>query len=188
MILAGGGIGAWRGRGNGRSRRADRWRVRVCRGEWPVVEGGGDAGEPGSAGAGFDGFGEEGGFEGDSAGSAPTGGGSLLDLSELGLTLRMEALHVRLAGALEGFAVLVPDDDGLGEESVGDGVLRRACSALGSFGAARAGAVGARRGNAFFGRHDGLVGRLGPRQAGGPKTGEISPEPIIGTSFPNDSR
>jgi hypothetical protein len=135
--------------------------------EGRVGEGGGQAG-----------LGVHVGFECEGAASTSAGRGHLFDLGEFDFAAGMEALHVGLAGALERFAVFVPDNDRLGEESVGDGVLRLARSeygprlTLGSLGAAGAGAIGAGRGAAFFGRHDTLGGRWGPRQAGGPGTGK----------------
>jgi len=87
-----------------------------------------------------------------SAAPTPLGGHHFFDEGKLGLIRRPETLQVSAAELLEQAGILATQNYCPGEKSVGDGVLRRACLALWSFGTARFGAVGARRGDAFFGR------------------------------------
>ncbi len=65
---------------------------------------------------------EEGGFDAGVAGEAPTGGGDLMDEMQFGWALRAEVVDVVLQLGLVFFRGFVLEEDGLGGESMFDGV------------------------------------------------------------------
>ncbi len=124
------------------------------------------------------------GFDGYQPVEAPAGGGQGLDEAGFDGVGGLEAVHVGVAEALEGSAILVGEDDYLGVESVLDGVGGGAGFALWGYGSFGFGSVGAGGVGSWLGwlgfladsmRARGRLERVGRRQvvlergdAGGP--------------------
>jgi len=115
-----------------------------------VCEGGDEAIELGRGGVGFH-LGIEGAhFDGAGAAGPPIGGNHFFDDGELDCVDGLKTGHVGIVDFAKGIGIFVAEQQALGENAVFEGVLGRPGFALGSFGTAGQGAVGAIRGETFF--------------------------------------
>ena len=118
-----------------------------------LFEGSGDAGYVVAGGLGGEGIGKQGILNGPGAAETPIGGGHLLDHAELDAVGGIKALDVLREQFGEGFPGFTGKHDAIGEQSVTNGVERRAAPTLGRLWSAGEEAVRTGREDTTEGRH-----------------------------------